>query len=80
MSDTPAQDAPKPAKIDIRKEIAHAEWKDDPVVGFEHKSSLAIARRVLTIFGGCTPSVPPLSDNTSAFRRPGSSPEAGSPS
>jgi hypothetical protein len=31
MSDTPAQDAPKPAKIDIRKEIAHAEWKDDPV-------------------------------------------------
>jgi hypothetical protein len=35
MSDTLPQDAPKPAKIDIRKEIAYAEWKDDPIVGFE---------------------------------------------
>lgn len=52
MSDTPLQDAPKPTKIDIRTEIAHSEWKDDPVVGFEHKASLAIARWVLTIFGG----------------------------
>jgi hypothetical protein len=34
MSDTPPQDASKPAKIDIRREIAHSEWKDDPVVGF----------------------------------------------
>ncbi len=38
MSDTPLQDAPKPTKIDIRTEIAHSEWKDDPVVGFEHKA------------------------------------------
>jgi hypothetical protein len=52
MSDTPPQDSSKPAKIDIRREIAHSEWKDDPVVGFEHKASLAIARWVLTIFGG----------------------------
>ena len=52
MSETSAQDAPKPSKIDIRKEIAQSEWKDDPVVGFEHKASLAIARWVLTIFAG----------------------------
>jgi len=52
MSDTPQQDKPKPAKIDIRSEIAHSGWKDDPVVGFEHKASLAIARWVLGIFGG----------------------------
>jgi hypothetical protein len=52
MSDTPSQDVSKPAKIDIRREIAHSEWKDDPVVGFEHKASLAIARWVLIIFGG----------------------------
>ena len=29
-----------------------SEWKDDPVVGFEHRASLAIARWMLTIFGG----------------------------
>jgi len=52
MSVTPIQEAPRPTKIDIRKEIARSEWKDDPVVGFEHKASLAIARWVLTIFGG----------------------------
>jgi hypothetical protein len=50
MSEPPP--AEKTAKIDIRKEIAHSEWKDDPVVGFEHKASLAIARWVLMIFGG----------------------------
>ena len=48
----PQRMRPKPAKIDIKSEIAHSEWKDDPVVGFEHKASLAIARWVLTIFGG----------------------------
>jgi hypothetical protein len=52
MSDRPSQDPLKPAKIDIRTEIAHSGWKDDPVVGFEHKASLAIARWVLMIFGG----------------------------
>src|SRR5580704_7371224 len=52
MSGTPPQGAPKPPKIDVRKEIAHSEWKDDPVVGFEHRASLAMARWVLTIFGG----------------------------
>lgn len=52
MGEIPPKDAAKPAKIDIRKEIAHSEWKDDPVVGSEHKASLAIARWVLTIFGG----------------------------
>lgn len=52
MSDTLPQETSKPTKIDIRKEIAHSEWKDDPLVGFEHRASLAIARWVLTIFGG----------------------------
>jgi hypothetical protein len=52
MSEPPSSDVSKPTKIDIRREIAHSEWKDDPVVGFEHKASLAIARWVLTIFGG----------------------------
>ncbi len=52
MPDAPLQDASKPTKIDIKKEIAHSEWKDDPVISFEHKASLAIARWVLTIFGG----------------------------
>lgn len=52
MSDTPPQGSAKPVRIDIRSEIAHSEWKNDPVVGFEHRASLAIARWVLTIFGG----------------------------
>jgi len=52
MSDTPPQETAKPTKIDIKREIAHSEWKDDPVVGFEHKASLAIVRWVLLIFGG----------------------------
>jgi hypothetical protein len=52
MSDTPSHDAPRPAKIDIKKEIAGSEWRDDPVVGFEHRASLTIARWVLIIFGG----------------------------
>jgi hypothetical protein len=39
-------------KVDLRREVARSEWKDDSVVGFEHKASLAIARWVLTIFGG----------------------------
>jgi hypothetical protein len=52
MSDTPLQEAPKPAKIDLKKEIAQSEWKEDPLIGFEQKASLAIARWVLIIFGG----------------------------
>ncbi len=51
MSDRPPDDTLKPAKIDIRSEIAHSGWKDDPVVGIEHKASLAMARWVLMIFG-----------------------------
>jgi hypothetical protein len=52
MSETPPQDVAKPAKIDLKKEIARSEWKDDPVIGFEQRASLAIARWVLIIFGG----------------------------
>jgi len=52
MADTPPNDAPKPTKINLRDEIAHSEWKDDPIVGFDQRASLAIARWVLTIFGG----------------------------
>lgn len=52
MTGTPPNDASKPAKIDLKKEIAHSEWKDDPLVGFDQRASLAIARWILTIFGG----------------------------
>lgn len=52
MSDTPPQDPSKPVKIDLKKEIARSEWKNDPVVGFDQWASLAIARWVLFIFGG----------------------------
>jgi hypothetical protein len=52
MSDTPPQEAQRPAKIDLKREIARSEWKEDPIVGFEQKASLAIARWVLMIFGG----------------------------
>jgi hypothetical protein len=52
MSDAPSPDASRPSKISMRRESNHTEWEDNPVVGFEHKASLAIARWVLTIFGG----------------------------
>jgi hypothetical protein len=49
MSDTPTQE---PLKIDIKREIAHSKWKDDPVLSFEHRASLTIASLVLGIFAG----------------------------
>jgi hypothetical protein len=52
MSGTPPDEASKPTKIDIKREIAHSGWKDDPVISFEHKASLTIAKLVLTNFGG----------------------------
>src|SRR2546430_5205106 len=52
MATTPPNDASKPAKINIKEEIAHSEWKTDPIVGFEQRASLAIAQWVLIIFGG----------------------------
>jgi hypothetical protein len=52
MTSTPSNDATKPAKIDIKKEIEHSEWKQDPLVGFEQRATLTIARWILTIFGG----------------------------
>jgi hypothetical protein len=52
MSGTPLQEASRPAKIDLKKEIARSEWKEDPLIGFDQKASLAIARWVLIIFGG----------------------------
>ena len=52
MSDTPSNDASRPTKINIKEEIAHSEWKTDPILGFEQRASLAIAQWVLIIFGG----------------------------
>ncbi|MBY0526599.1 MAG: hypothetical protein K2R98_24600 [Gemmataceae bacterium] len=52
MTGTPPNDAQKPTKINIKDEIAHSEWKDDPIVGFDQRASLTIARWVLSIFGG----------------------------
>ena len=40
------------AKINLKDEIAHSEWKTDPIIGFEQRASLAIAKWVLIIFGG----------------------------
>src|SRR4051794_31262482 len=51
MSDTPPSSEAKP-KIDLKSLIARSEWKDDPLIGFDQKASLAIARWVLIIFGG----------------------------
>jgi hypothetical protein len=52
MSDMPPKEMSKPATIDLKAEIAHSEWKTDPIVGFDQRASLAIAQWVLTIFGG----------------------------
>jgi hypothetical protein len=52
MSEKPPQETEKPARIDLKREIARSEWKDDPVIGFDQKASLTIARWVLMIFGG----------------------------
>src|SRR5262245_25452851 len=52
MSDLPSGDAAKPAKINLKEETAHSEWKTDPIAGFEQRASLAIAQWVLIIFGG----------------------------
>lgn len=45
-------DASKPAKINIKDETAHSEWKTDLIAGFEQRASLAIAQWVLIIFAG----------------------------
>ena len=52
MSDTLPKQESKPTKINLKEEIAHSEWKTDPVFGFEQRASLAIAQWVLIIFGG----------------------------
>jgi hypothetical protein len=35
MSTMPPNEASRPAKINLKDEIAHSEWKTDPIVGFE---------------------------------------------
>jgi hypothetical protein len=52
MAGTPSNDPSKPAKIDLKKEIERSEWKEDPLVGFDQRASLTIARWILMIFGG----------------------------
>ncbi len=52
MSDTHPTDGSLHPKIDLKEEIAHSNWKADPVVGFDQRASLAIAQWVLIIFGG----------------------------
>jgi apolipoprotein N-acyltransferase len=52
MSSTPPNVAAKPGTINLKEEIAHSEWKTDPIVGFEQRASLVIAQWVLIIFGG----------------------------
>ncbi len=52
MSTTPQNDPAQPAKINLKDETAHSEWKTGLIVGFEQRASLAIAQWVLIIFGG----------------------------
>ena len=52
MADTLPNDRSKPAQFNLQEEIAHSEWKNDPIVGFEQRASLAIAQWVIIIFGG----------------------------
>ena len=51
MTSTPANE-PRPAKLDLKQEIEHSEWKKDPIVGFDQRASLTIAQWILVIFGG----------------------------
>jgi len=50
-SGLPPRDVPGLLRIDLKKEIARSEWKEDPVIGSETIASLAIVRWVLMIFG-----------------------------
>jgi hypothetical protein len=52
MNDMSPKEPSRPATIDLKQEIAHSEWKTDPLVGFDQRASLAIAQWVLVIFGG----------------------------
>ncbi|HEX8200163.1 MAG TPA: hypothetical protein VF590_06720 [Isosphaeraceae bacterium] len=52
MVNTSPDDASKPSKLDLKKEIEHSEWKKDPIVGFDQRASLTIAQWILIIFGG----------------------------
>src|SRR4051812_21351627 len=52
MTNTPPDVASKPSKLDLKKEIEHSEWKQDPIVGFEQRASYTIAQWILIIFGG----------------------------
>lgn len=52
MAGTPPKEPARSPKIDLKSEIEHSEWKDDPKVGFEQRASLTIARWILIFFGG----------------------------
>jgi hypothetical protein len=52
MEGTPAKEKASSPRIDLKSEIAHSEWKDDPKIGFEQRASLAIARWILIFFAG----------------------------
>ena len=52
MSTAPPNDLSKPTKINLKDEIAHSEWKNDLIIGFDQRASLVIAERILYIFGG----------------------------
>ena len=52
MSATPPGDPAHPTKINLKDEIAHSEWKTDPIVGFEQRASLAVAQWVLVAPAG----------------------------
>lgn len=50
MSGTSPDNGSKPTKINLKEVIEHSEWKNDPLVGFEQRASLAIAQWVLILF------------------------------
>ena len=52
MNAAPPKDTSGGSPIDLKKEIARSEWKQDPLIGFDQRASLTIARWVLWIFGG----------------------------
>jgi hypothetical protein len=52
MSSTPSEGKRQPPKIDLEREIAGSYWKNDPLVGFDQRASLTIARWIFVIFGG----------------------------
>jgi hypothetical protein len=51
MAGQPSNESSESVRLDLPGDIAR-KWKDGPLIGFEQRASLAIARWTLMIFGG----------------------------